>query len=113
MLLFSNIFYKFWVGDSIQIPFSLSIVVALYVALFNWSNTFIYFVNGIGKIRLQLYTTVIVAVFYIPFAVYLGKTMGINGVVLASAISLIPTSILMPIQCVKLYKDKATGIWNK
>jgi O-antigen/teichoic acid export membrane protein len=113
MLLFSNIFYKFWVGDSVKVPFSLSVVVALYVALFNWSNTFIYFVNGIGKIRLQLYATVVVAVFYVPFAVYLGKTMGINGVVLASAISLIPTSILMPIQCVKLYKEKATGIWNK
>lgn len=113
MVLYSDLFYEFWVGNSVKIPKSLSIVVALYCVLFNWSNTFIYFINGIGKIRLQLIVTLIVAVLYIPLAIYLGKVLGVNGVILASCISIIPTSILMPIQCVKLYSNKAKGIWKK
>ena len=114
MVLLANPFYKIWVGSTdVVIPASLSIVVALYTVLYNWSNTFIYFINGIGKIRLQLYLTVAVAIVYVPVAVWMGKLWGVNGVVLASAISLIPTSIFMPMQCVKLYKNKAIGIWKK
>lgn len=114
MIYFANTFYKFWIGSTdIHIPIPVSVLVAVYTLLFNWSNTFISFINGIGKIRLQLYVTVIVAILYIPLTVYLGKLWGINGVVLASAISLIPTTVLMPIQCKKLYSNKAKGIWNQ
>lgn len=113
MVLVADIFYDIWVGDSVKVPFMLSVYVALYCLLFNWSNTFIYFINGIGKIRLQLYITVVVAAVYIPLAIYMGKQFGINGVVIASCISIIPSSIFMPIQIVKLYSGKAKGIWNK
>lgn len=114
MIFFADVFYKFWVGgNNINVPFSVSVLVAVYALLFNWSNTFISFINGIGKLRLQLYVTVIVAALYIPLTIYLGKLWGINGVVLASALSLIPTTVLMPIQCIKLYSNKAKGIWNK
>lgn len=113
MIIFSNKFYRFWVGSAIEIPFSLSVLVAIYITLFNWSNTFIYFINGIGKIQLQLLITIIIAILYIPMAIFLGHIWQINGVVLASIISLLPTSILMPIQCKKIYSANATGIWNK
>lgn len=113
MLIISDWFYLKWVGNSLHIPFTLSLFVALYVALYNWSSTFIFFINGIGKIRLQLYTTLIIALFYIPFSVYLGKIYGLNGIILASALALLPTSILMPVQLKKLYQDNAKGIWNK
>lgn len=114
MLLFSGTFYKLWVGKTnIMIPFSLSVLVAVYTLFYIWSNTFIFVINGIGKIRLQLYTTLIVATLYVPFAVFFGKNWGINGVIMATVISLIPTSVLMPIQCVKLYSKKDQGIWSK
>lgn len=113
MLVISDWFYSKWIGDAVRIPFTLSLYVALYVALYNWSSTFIFFINGIGKIRLQLYVTLIIAVFYIPFSVFLGKAFFLNGIVLASALALIPTSILMPLQLRKLVLKNATGIWNK
>lgn len=113
MIVLADWFYLLWVGNEIKIPLSLSIYVALYVTLYNWTNTFNYFINGIGKIRLQLYVTVIVAIVYIPIAIYLVKIMGLNGVVIATCLALVPTSVLMPIQTVKLYKKTAKGIWNK
>ncbi|RZJ48833.1 MAG: LPS biosynthesis flippase [Flavobacterium sp.] len=113
MIVFSEQFYKLWVGDKVKIPLSLSIMVAVYTSLFNWSNTFIYFINGIGKIQLQLYITVGVAIVYIPCAIFLGHRYGISGVVFTTIISLVPTSIFMPIQCKKIFSNKASGIWIK
>lgn len=113
MILFSEQFYDLWVGNSVKIPLSLSVLVAIYVILFNWSNTFIYFINGIGKIQLQLYVTVIVAILYLPMAIAMGNMWGINGVVSATIISLIPTSVIMPIQCKKIFTNKAYGFWIK
>ena len=113
LVIFSSQFYLLWVGSSVKVPFSLTICVAIYVILFNWSNTFIYIINGIGKIRIQLYATVFISIIYIPIAVFFGKIWGVNGVILATCVSLIPTSILMPIQFYKLLSDKATGLWKK
>lgn len=113
MVLLANKFYNLWVGDSIQVPVTLTVLVAIYTALFNWSNTFIYFINGVGKIQLQLYVTVIIAILYIPSAIYLGHRFGLNGVVFTTILSLIPTSVLMPIQCNRIFSHRAKGIWNK
>ena len=111
MVFFSETFYFIWIGDVVKVPLMLSIVVAAYITLFNWSNTFISIINGIGKIKLQLYVTIVVAILYIPLAVLMGRHWGINGILLASCVSLLPTSVLMPIQCVKIYRNKAKGIW--
>ena len=113
MILFSNTFYLLWIGDAVKIPLMLSIVVAVYTTLFNWQATFIYIINGTGKIKLQLYTTVVVAMLYVPMTVFMGNRWGVIGIVAASCISLLPTTILMPIQCVKIYSSKAKGIWFK
>jgi len=113
MVFFSSAFYFFWIGDAVKIPLMVSVAVAIYTTLFNLSNTFIYIINGIGKIRLQLYTTVTVAILYVPLAIFMGNHWGIVGVVIASCIALLPTTILMPIQCVKIYKNTAKGIWFK
>jgi len=114
MIIFSDTFYRIWLGKNyISIPLSLSILVAIYTILYNWSNTFIYFVNGIGKIRLQLYVTVSVAILYFPIAIFMGKTIGINGILVASLLGFLPASIIMPLQVKKLYNRTAKGIWNK
>ena len=113
MVFFSNTFYFIWIGDAVKVPLALSVIVAIYITLFNWQATFIYIINGTGKIRLELYTVVAAAIFHIPIAVFLGKFWGLNGIVIATCISLLLPSVLMPIQCVKLYSNKAKGIWFK
>lgn len=113
MLLFANTFYKIWVGNAVQIPFSLSVVVALYIVINSWCSIFAYYINGVGKIKLQLYSGFLGAIINIPLSIYLGKIYGIEGVVGASIVLGILGAIWVPIQYSKLIRNTATGIWNK
>ena len=115
MLAISGFVYKIWIGGSVTVPVSLSAVMALFVIMGNWNNVFAYFINGVGKIRLQLYSSVLTAVINIPLSIYLAKylNMGITGVITATCICVAFGSILGPLQYSKIIKNKATGIWAK
>lgn len=115
MLTISARFYLMWVGTKVTVPFELSVFSALFVVVYIWYSIFIYFINGTGKIKLQLYTTVIVAIFHIPVAIFLSVNLGMGaaGVILGSTITYLPGSILGPIQYYRIINNKAKGIWLK
>jgi O-antigen/teichoic acid export membrane protein len=81
--------------------------------MLNWNTINSYVLNGVGKIKLQLYLYIIAVIIFIPLAIFMGKQTGITGVVYAMCIVLLPGTILHPIQCIKIVNQKATGIWNK
>lgn len=115
MLLIADKFYLLWVGDEVKVPFLLSVFSALFVVIYIWYSIFIYFINGTGKIKLQLYTTVCVAVLNIPVSIFFASylDMGAAGVILGSCITYLPGSILGPMQYYRIINKKATGIWGK
>ena len=112
MLLFSNFVYRIWVGDEIIIPFAVSLVLAIYVIMLAWTNIYSLFLNGAGKIKLQLYLSLFSMLINIPMAIYLGKKMGIAGIVLSTVILCSINMIIEPIQTYKLINQKAKGIWD-
>src|SRR5690606_6072174 len=59
MLVFSDFIYRFWLGDDIQIPFSLSISIAIYFILRLFLAPYTRFINGTGKILFSLYLNVL------------------------------------------------------
>jgi Na+-driven multidrug efflux pump len=113
MVLISESVYRIWVGNEIKVPFLLSVFMGLFVIITNWSNIFSYFLNGIGKIRLQFYSSIIIAIVNIPLSVLLAKyfEMGITGVILATSICVGAGAIWAPIQYYKIIKKTAKGIW--
>lgn len=115
MILLSDFVYKIWVGENIKVPFMLSVFTGLFVIIANWNNIFSYFINGVGKVRIQLYYAVFVALLNIPLSVFLAKNagMGITGVIVSTNICLIIASVWAPIQYKKLISGTAKGIWNK
>jgi len=116
MLLLSSPFvYKLWVGERVNIPFFLSASFALYAALLSWTGMFSQFLNGVGKIKIQLYISIFQCVSNIPLAIILAKYLnfGITGVIMATNINLIISAIILPIQVRKISNQKAYGIWNK
>jgi O-antigen/teichoic acid export membrane protein len=112
MLVFSNIIYRLWVKE-IVVPLSISIVMALYVILNAWCGIFSHFLNGVGKIKLQLYSGAFGAIINIPLSIFLGKHLGIYGVILSTTFLAVISAIWSPIQYLKLMNNRATGIWNK
>lgn len=113
MLVFSNFIYRLWVGKKIEVPISVSIVMAAYVIINTWCGIFSNFLNGVGKIKLQLYSGILGALINVPLAIYLGKHIGISGVLLSTCLLAVISAIWSPIQYRKLINNEAKGIWNK
>ena len=73
------------------------------------------FINGVGKIKLQLISLTIGAVIFFPLSHVFIKIfhLGIEGLVLATIISNFYLPILAPLQYYKIINNTAKGVWNK
>ncbi|PHK16080.1 hypothetical protein VF13_40525 [Nostoc linckia z16] len=107
--------YAIWVGDRINVPFKVSLFMGLFTVISCWNNVTVAVVNGVGKVRLQLYYSLISAVINIPLAILFGQTLGLGsaGVVMATCVSLSIGSLFGAIQAERIIKGTATGIWNR
>lgn len=114
MLAGSSYFYKFWVPE-IEVPLLLSIIMCVYVNVLTWGNIFVVFINGVGKIQLQLIIGIVSMIINIPLSYFFASTLGLEsaGVILASIISVAYGPVLAPIQFKKIINGTATGLWNK
>ncbi|WP_291910791.1 oligosaccharide flippase family protein [Chitinophaga sp. CB10] len=115
MFFISPVVYKYWIGDEVQIPKSVTLWLGVFVLISCWNNIFAYFLNGVSKLRLQLYTSLVIGIINIPMAILLSRVdgLGVTAVAIANCISLFIPGIIIPIQYKKIINNKATGIWNK
>ncbi len=113
MVILSPVAYKLWIGDRAIIPLTMTVVVALFVIVHAWDALQIILINGIGKVKLQTYITLVGLICHIPLSLLLGKHIGAIGVVISMVIINIIYSIVFTIQLHKLLNKKALGIWNK
>ncbi|WP_299797901.1 MATE family efflux transporter [uncultured Maribacter sp.] len=115
LVVFSKIFYSLWIGNRVIIPFSLSVYMAIYFGVKIFYLPFTFFINGTGKVKLQMYAIISTSIINIPLSVLFAKTLGfgVSGVILATIICIIPHALISPIQYSKIINKKAYGIWNK
>lgn len=113
VLFISPYIYKIWIGDKINIPFSLNLIIAIYLIQQLFIAPFSNLINGLGKLKLGMYIITIKLIFFIPLAFFLGSRYAANGVVLSMLLIQLPSLILEPMQVNKLVNQKANGIWNK
>ena len=114
MVIISPWVYSFWIGDSITIDIRMSIVMATYIFILIYSMRYSYFINGIGKLRLQLIFTTVAAVIFIPLAYLTTQwTHSIIWFMIVMCLVNIPGLIVNRIQFYKLITGKANGIWMK
>ena len=114
MVILSPWVYSIWIGDSVTIDIRMSIVMATYIFILIYSMRYSYFINGIGKLRLQLIFTTAAAVIFIPLA-YLTTlwTHSIIWFMIVMCMVNIPGLIINRIQFSKLINGQAKGIWMK
>lgn len=113
MVFISTFVYKVWVGDDINIPLKLSVIIAIYIFVLVCSLSYSSFINGIGKLRVQMINIFICSIFYLPVTFFLANKIGIYGVVLSLILVNLSGLLLNIIQFNYLLNDKAKGIWNK
>lgn len=115
MSFFADTFYHIWIGKSVTIPLGISISMGAYVLISAWCNIFVNFINGTGKIQLQVFTGIIISVLNIPLAILFVKLFhwGVPGIILAPCACLVPLCFLWPIQVKRILSGTARGIWAK
>lgn len=113
MLAVSPIVYKIWIKDSVTIPVALSAAMALFVVSRSIGDVYMYAINGIGTIRIQLITYVIFAVVAWPCLVWSCRLWGVFGIVIFPSVVYLIQALLGKIQITKLISRNASGIWEK
>ena len=113
MLIVAPYVFHLWLGDNIIVPFHLSLCVAVYILLMSRANLFMYMINGIGAIKIQLLGYLIIAFISIPAIDYTSRVYGVGGIIIVPSIAYFVQSILCQIQLKKILNKKASGIWLK
>ena len=115
MIIISPLFFNIWLGDKMEISTYLVILLSVFLLLQMYSNIFLSIINGIGKIKLQFYISILLPFIYVPLAIVMGKHMGIYGVVISGIIMMLIYVIIYPIQYYKIIsnENKPNSIWYK
>ena len=105
---------EIWVGNKIDVSISLAIQWTLFVILQTKNNIYTFFLNGTGKISLQLITGILTFFINIPLSILFAKyyDLGVSGVLLATNCSVLLYVITRKIQYKKIINKRAYGLWN-
>lgn len=114
LTIISPFVYKIWLNGKVIIPMHLSIAMACYATINVVLSPYTSYINGIGKLRLSVLLVCFSIVGYIPFAIWLGHSIGSSvGIVVALCCTNITGLYFQVRQVNKLLSKKANGIWNK
>jgi len=106
MILAADFLITIWLNNNIHFSLSNYIYMSVMLLFLVWHSIFAYFTNGIEKTRVQLYTTAFGALINIPLSVLFVHyfAMGLNGVILATIVSLSIFGVFGPLQALKEIK---------
>lgn len=111
MVVLSNVIYKLWVGNDVEIPILMSSLMAVYVFVLMWSTSYSNFLNGMGKLRLQTINTVVEAIIFYPVCLFLSAIWGIYGVLIGMVLVNGLGMVLNIIQTHLILNNRATGLF--
>ena len=112
MVVMSKYFYQLWVGDTIDIPFEVTVAMSVCVFVQTFGTLNMYLINGVGFIRLQTILYVLFAIAAWPLFIFSCR-WGIVGVIAIPALVYLTQGICCDIQLHKIINNTASGIWKK
>ena len=110
LILFARDIINIWVGTNINFPDSLVIFMGIYTVIRIWNSSYSSLLNGIGRIKFQMYSAIIGGLINIPISVYFAKylQMGMSGVILGTIVSLSFFAIIGPIESYYILNKRQT-----
>ena len=113
MVVLANPFYDIWVGDSVEIQITTTVSIAIFVSLFNLSQIYMYMINGIGTVMIQLLIYLIFALIAWPLMVLSCRWLGLSGIVIVPSVVAMLETVFGRIQIRRIINERATGLWGK
>lgn len=105
--------YRLWIGVEVTIPTSVSVATAIYIFSQIAGNTYMYPINGTGKIQIQTIIYVSFAIVALPLLYLSCKHWGTEGILIIPSIVYLLQAVIIRSQLYKIIGQKAKGIWNK
>ena len=112
MILVSKPLYHLWIGDTLEIPFKVTMAMAISVFVQTYGAINMYLINGLGTIRLQTLIYFLYAVIAWPLFIFSCR-WGLVGVIAIPTLVYLTQGISGNIQLFKIINKKANGIWLK
>lgn len=83
------ILIPYWINKNLNLNSTFIVLMALFSLTSIWNNIFSFFLNGVGKFKVQTITSIIATVINVPLSIFLSIYLGLNGIVLATIISML------------------------
>jgi O-antigen/teichoic acid export membrane protein len=109
----SPLIFKLWLGNGVITSIYVSAAMAFFVFCKIMGNIYMHQINGTGKVRIQLITYFIIALFAIPVMIFSSRQWGLVGIVIVPSIAFLIQFIICRIQLNKIINQTATGIWDR
>ncbi len=109
----SSFVYKYWLAKNMVIDYRLSLAMGLYMIILSRANLYMYCLNGIGKVYLQMLIYVVFALISIPMMYVFTNLWGYYGVILVSAVVYFSQAVVGHIQLRRILNNLDNGIWSK
>lgn len=113
MIIVSPFIYHIWVGDEVDVPFVMTLVVAIYVIVYSWSILNGTIIVGLGKLALNARLVWVGMILHVPMSYLLGGFYGGYGVLISMILINLLYACVFHFQTNKLLERKAIGIWNR
>lgn len=113
MYFLAPLLYYYWIGDEVRISKSMTFWSGVYIIISTLASMFAVFINGFGKLRIQLVFSIIQTIVYIPLSIYCAHLFGVHGILIALCIVCSFSLLWSPRQFWLLLTGKAHGYWNK
>lgn len=104
----SETLFTIWVGKRVEYSFLLSSLFALCVLIRIFGMIYMYFLNGIGNISLQMWLYVFGAIINIPLSIFFVKSFQMNseGIILGTICSILGLSTILPFQAYNIIRNR-------
>lgn len=107
-------FYSVWIGKEIEIPFGMTLMMALFSFIIICSLRYSIILNGLGLLRIQVMMSLLAAITFVPLSIFVTQsTHSIVGFMFIMSLVNLPGLFLNFIQYRKVINKTATGIWMK
>ncbi|MEQ8624179.1 MAG: polysaccharide biosynthesis C-terminal domain-containing protein [Vicingaceae bacterium] len=98
LVIISPFAYSFWIGKTMNISITLSILMAVSAILTSWFNIFAYYLKSSNQLRLQTRLLIFAGISNIPLSIFLIQFFESEGVILATILSILPLVFALPWQ---------------
>ncbi len=113
LLLISPVVYKYWLAKNLEVNYGLAIAIGINMIILSRANLYMYCLNGIGKIYLQMLIYALFALISAPLMYYLTSIWGYYGVIFVTSLVYFSQAFVGHIQLNKILKNNDNGIWSK